>query len=279
MFTLPVSFGIFIVFIAFLAEYIDSSVGMGYGTSLTPVLLLMGFEPLQVVPAVLLSELVSGLMAAVLHHTMGNADFRLPRVNIARLPNRIAQLGIAGTIQRGLTLHLRIVLVLVSCSLAGTVAAVFLALSIPQIYLKLYIIILIFVIGIVSLLTVNKSYPFSWKKIATLGLIAAFNKGLSGGGYGPVVTSGQLLSGVNGKNAVAITSFSEGLTCLVGVALYWFASTPIDWTLAPYLLIGAVLSVPLSTYTVKKINSRALRFTIGGFTVAVAGFSLLKLFV
>jgi hypothetical protein len=29
---------------------------------------------------------------------------------------------------------------------------------------------------------------------------------MSGGGYGPVVTGGQLLSGVNGKNAIAITS-------------------------------------------------------------------------
>jgi len=40
--------------LAFVCEFIDSSLGMGYGTSLTPILLLMGFHPLQVVPAVLL---------------------------------------------------------------------------------------------------------------------------------------------------------------------------------------------------------------------------------
>ena len=48
--------GLCIAFIAFLAEYVDSTLGMGYGTTLTPVLLLMGYEPMQVVPAVLLSN-------------------------------------------------------------------------------------------------------------------------------------------------------------------------------------------------------------------------------
>ena len=38
--------------LAFVCEFVDSTLGMGYGTSLTPILLLMGFEPLQVVPAV-----------------------------------------------------------------------------------------------------------------------------------------------------------------------------------------------------------------------------------
>ena len=34
--------GLPIVFMAFVAEYFDSSLGMGYGTSLTPILLLLG---------------------------------------------------------------------------------------------------------------------------------------------------------------------------------------------------------------------------------------------
>jgi uncharacterized membrane protein YfcA len=45
---------------------------MGYGTTLTPVVLLLGFEPLHVVPAVLLSEFVTGLVAAGFHHKVGN---------------------------------------------------------------------------------------------------------------------------------------------------------------------------------------------------------------
>ena len=56
------------IFLAALAcEYMDSSLGMGYGTTLTPLLLLSGFEPLQIVPAVLISELMTGLTAGLLH--------------------------------------------------------------------------------------------------------------------------------------------------------------------------------------------------------------------
>lgn len=63
------------IFLAALAcEYLDSSLGMGYGTTLTPLLLIAGFEPLQVVPAVLLSELLTGVTAGALHHRDGNVD-------------------------------------------------------------------------------------------------------------------------------------------------------------------------------------------------------------
>ena len=67
IFGLAFGIGITIVIIAFFAEYIDSTLGMGYGTTLTPLLILFGFEPLQVVPAVLLSELVTGLLAGFTH--------------------------------------------------------------------------------------------------------------------------------------------------------------------------------------------------------------------
>jgi len=83
-------------------------------------------------------------------------------------------------------------------------------------------------------------------------LMAAFNKGISGGGYGPVVTSGQIMSGVKSKKATGITSLAEGLTCLVGVITYLiFTNHAIEWELAPSLVLGAVLSVPFAAYTVK----------------------------
>ena len=61
---------------AFVCEYVDSTLGMGYGTTLTPLLLLMGYKPLEIVPVILLSELISGLMAGAFHHFQGNVNFR-----------------------------------------------------------------------------------------------------------------------------------------------------------------------------------------------------------
>lgn len=243
-----------ILLFAFICEYIDSSLGMGYGTTLTPLLLIMGYRPLQVVPAVLLSELVTGLTAAFLHHRFKNSNFKLKSDDT------------------------KIALIMAGCSVVGTLAAIVIALNLPILYVKLYISLLVLTMGVIILVTLNRKFLFSWKKIVSLGLLASFNKGLSGGGYGPVVTSGQILSGVNMKNAIGITSLAEGLTCLVGVIAYLlFTNHTIEWDLAPSLVLGALLSVPLAAYTVKKFKGKHLRTVVGWATLALGLVSLGKI--
>ena len=125
---------------------------------------------------------------------------------------------------------------------------------------------------------INKKFNFSWKKIIGLGLIASFNKGLSGGGYGPVVTSGQILCGVDGKSAVGITSLAEGLTCAVGIAMYLLISkSPLDLKLAPFIVLGAVLSVPFSVKSVKKITEKRLKLAIAILTIILGLFTIIKI--
>ena len=258
-----------IVLLAFIAEYVDSTLGMGYGTTLTPILMLMGFAPLEIVPAVLLSELVTGLIAGFTHHVMGNVTFLPKTMRIPLILKRLREEGFVNGVRRGAPLHLKVTLVLASCSILGTVASVLLALNLPTLILKLYIGVLIFGIGIVILATLNRTFRFSWKRIMGLGILASFNKGISGGGYGPVVTGGQLLAGVDSKNAIGITSLAEGLTCVVGVVTYWVNPQSIDWGLAPWLCLGALLSVPFSAWTVKVMKSNKLRLLIGVATVVL----------
>jgi uncharacterized membrane protein YfcA len=275
-FQLPFKLGILVAVIAFFAEYIDSTLGMGYGTALTPLLLLMGFDPLEIVPAVLLSEFLTGISAGFTHHSLGNVNFGLKTISIRKIFISFRRLGMAESFRRGVSLHLKIVLLIVSCSIVGTILAVLIAVNLPKFYLKLYIGILIFIIGIVILITAKKQYGFSWKKITFLGLIASFNKGISGGGYGPVVTGGQMIAGIDGKNAIGITSLAEGLTCLVGVTVYLVVGHGMSWKLAPYLIIGALLSVPLSALTVRRIPTNILRTVIGFITIALGVLTLLK---
>ncbi len=244
-----------IILLAFLCEFIDSTLGMGYGTALTPVLLIIGFGPLAIVPCVLLSELITGITAGIAHHKAGNVNFKRRSI------------------------HLKIALVLAACSVIGATLAVFIAINIPKLWLNTYIGLMVLGMGIIILLTLNKDYRFSWKKIIGLGSIAAFNKGMSGGGYGPVVTGGQILSGVNGNNAVGITSLAEGLTCVVGVIVFIASPGTINWGLAPSLIIGAVLSVPLSAIIVKKMPTKTLKITIGLITLVLGLITLIKLFL
>jgi len=277
VFELAFGIGITIIVLSFLIEYIDSTLGMGYGTTLTPLLMIVGgFEPLQVVPAILLSQLISGLLAGFAHHSVGNVNFKIKTTNIRYIIKKIKELGFIESFKQGIPSHLKITLLIASCSIVGMLVAVFVAINLPAFYLKLYIGALVLVIGIVILATINKHNGFSWKKITSLALIASFNKGISGGGYGPIVTGGQLLAGVDGKNAIGITSLAEGLTCVVGVIMYIVANHIINWTLAPYLIVGATLSVPLSAYTVKKIKTTKLKIVIGIFTIMLGIITLGK---
>ena len=277
MFELGLSIIITLVICAFLCEYMDSTLGMGYGTTLTPVFLLMGFSPMQIVPAILLSELISGVLAGVFHHREGNVDLKPKSADIFKITKMLSPLGYIDTFKKTVPLHLKVALLLAVCSIVGTVTAVFVAVNIPKFWLKLYIGCLVLSMGIVILVCFNRDFKFSWKKIGFLGMIASFNKGMSGGGYGPVVTGGQILSGVSGKSAIGITSLAEGLTCLVGVIAYVLISkNPVDWKLAPYIILGAVLSVPLSAKSVKWISTKNLKLAIALLTIILGVLTIVQ---
>lgn len=233
--------------LAFACEFVDSSLGMGYGTTLTPILLLAGYELKVIVPVVLLSEFVTGLTAGGFHHVLGNANFKLR----SRDSKVVAVLGTAGI-------------------LGGLTAVQFLT-RVPRYYAKLYFALMITAMGVIILARRNGRYKFSWAKVAGLGLISSFNKGMSGGGYGPLVVGGQVLSGCDAKNAVGCTSLAESLVCLV--ALIGFAVSGVFPTtaLAVPIVLGALLSAPCAAVTTRYLDSKVDLKRVVGFVVLVLG--------
>ena len=227
---------------------------MGYGTTLTPLLLLAGFEPLQIVPCVLLSEFATGLSSAVMHHRDGN-------VNLLR--DRQAR---------------NTAILLSVLSIVGTVAAVTFALHVPKFWLKAIIGVIILSVGVITLATIRRRLRYRRSHMIALGAVAAFNKGLSGGGYGPLVTAGQVVSGISPKSAVAITSLAESLTCLVGLIAYTAMRGQIDWMLAGPLTLGAMLSVPVATLTVRGLSEGVMRTSVGVVTCLLGLLTFARLF-
>lgn len=270
---------VFIVTAAFLAEYVDSSLGMGYGTILVPVLLLFGFSPMQIVPAILVSELITGLLAGFFHHKQGNVNFKPKTIDIFLIIKNLKSLGCIESFKENLPLNLKTALILAVCSIAGVIIGASTAVNISNFWIRLYIGFLLLAMGVIIIAFLNKKFQFSWGKIMTLGLIASFNKGISGGGYGPLVTGGQILTGIEGKSAVGITSLAEGLTCMVGVITYVVASrNPIDWRLAPWIIAGAVVSVPFSALSVKKISCQKMKLAIAVLSIILGGFTIIRTF-
>lgn len=244
------TFGILLLCLGF--EFMDSTLGMGYGTSLTPILLLMGYEPLDLVPTILVSEFLSGFAASFFHAEAGNVSFA-PR-----------------------SLHLRAALILSVCSLIGVAIGVQFAFHAPQHILRLAIGAIITVSGILILAVSHRTFAFHAWKISLLGIVASFNKAVSGGGYGPLMTSGQVLSGVEARAAVGITSFAEGFTCLAGVLLFLARGQRLELELLIPVASGALLSVPVSARIVQQVREDWMKRVVAVFTLVMGVLILWK---
>ena len=239
---------------AFAAELIDSSLGMGYGTILSPVLIIMGFPPLVVVPAILLSQAFGGFSASVFHHRLENV--RLTRQS-----------------RDG-----KIVILITILGVVAVVGAAILATGISKAALKTYIGILVLVMGIILLSRIR--FRFSWNKMVGVGIISSFNKGMSGGGFGPVVTAGQIIAGHGHKNAIGVTTAAEVPICIIGFIAYCIlkGSDAImrDWIVFVPLAIGSLISTPFGASITRKFPENKVRPTLGILVVILGIWTLAK---
>ncbi|TET21287.1 MAG: sulfite exporter TauE/SafE family protein [Candidatus Stahlbacteria bacterium] len=273
------SLGLFfiIVVLAFACEFIDASVGMGYGTIGAPVLIVMGFDPLFVIPAILLSQAVGGLTASLFHQRNRNVSFS------------------------SRSKDLKIFLVIAGAGTLATIFAAIVALNIPKVWLKTYIGVLVLGMGVLML--INLRFNFSLKKMIGVGIISGFNKALSGGGFGPVVTGGQIISGHKAKRAIGVTTFAEAPICITGFITYIvvklikqdptpllsrpvgdiassiFSTSILRWDLIVALLIGVIFVAPLGPLLTKKIIKIKWHYILGPLIILLGAWVLIKTYL
>jgi uncharacterized membrane protein YfcA len=110
--------------------------------------------------------------------------------------------------------------------------------------------------------------------------VGGFNKGVGGGGYGPVITVGGLLSGVPVKSMVAVTSLAEGLTCLFAV-ITWFAlltsGVVVDYMLLPSFVLGTILAAVAAPYTTRVLPEKFWKWCVPIYCCILAAYSFVKI--
>jgi len=242
----------------FVGELLDSSLGMLYGTILSPVLIIAGYDPLVVVPSILLTQAVGGLIAAVIHHRLHNVDFGVDNEAFSGREGS----GLLRSLRRATTRDFKVTLVIAILGIGASVFAAFIATSIPKAALKTYIGALVLVMGLV--LVTRSRFTFSWKKILGIGAISAFNKGLSGGGFGPIVTAGQMLSGREGVRSIGSTTLAEAPICIAGFLIYILRNGLSDWSLVIFLGVGAIVGALIGPHITSRFKSeKRLRVGLG----------------
>ncbi len=245
-----------VVVLSFVFETVDSASGMGFGTTLTPLLFTMGYDPLQVVPSLLVSETMTGLLAAGVHHEFGNVRF-----STSRPLNRAT----------------RVTLVLTVTGLVGTLLSIglaYVAFELPAGLLELYVAVLVIGMGVLGLVRsyLPRTSTYRSDLLLWFALLAGINKGVASGGYGPVVTLGQIFAGVYEKTATAISSLSEGIVSLVGALAYvslLSAGLPVDYVLLPSLLAGAFFASIVAPYAVRVLPRWVLAYMIPLYAILI----------
>jgi uncharacterized membrane protein YfcA len=232
-----------------LGELLDSSLGMLYGTILSPVLIIAGYDPLVVVPSILLTQAVGGFVAAGMHHRLRNANFRVDNKALKRGDGS----GVIRSLKRATPRDVKVVLVVSVLGVLASVFAATVATNVPKAALTTYIGALVLVMGVI--LIARSKFTFSWRKILAIGAISAFNKGLSGGGFGPLLTAGQMISGRESRSAVGATTLSEAPICIAGFLAYLLENGMRTWNIVIFLGIGAIAGALIGPFITAKFRS------------------------
>ena len=107
----------------------------------------------------------------------------------------------------------------------------------------------------------------SWKRLYAISIIAGFNKAVSGGGYGTLMTSGQILTERTVKRSVGITQLSEATLSTLGFIIYLIVNnlseTILVLELGLVMVLTGFISGPLGAAIVKKLDDEIARKTVG----------------
>ncbi|MBD3341561.1 MAG: TSUP family transporter [Candidatus Lokiarchaeota archaeon] len=245
---------IVIVILGFLAAFSDTSLGMGYSL-LTPILMLIGYQAIVVVPILLLAQMCIGFTGTIFHHLYGNIDLSSKEKDV------------------------KITILFSLTGMTGMLIAVIVAINVPAIVLSIYIGAILFAAGI--LMMVKLKFEFTWAKLYVLSALGAFNKAMSGGGYGPITTSGQIMSDRKVKKSIAVTSFSEAFLSGFGFLLYFIFNNfqLVEVQLMIIMVISGVIATPLGALLAKKLNKKRARIVIGFASISLGIITVIRLFI
>jgi uncharacterized membrane protein YfcA len=241
--------------IGFFAQFIDGTVGMGYGAFSASLLIGMGIMPALASASIHTAEIFTTLFSGISHLKFGNVKKEW------------------------------LLLLIIPGAVGGGLGAWFLA-SIPGDTMKPFVAGFLIIMGAIMLYrfipTKKASKPsrlskalssprFSSKKIPILGFIAAFFDAVGGGGWGPIATPGLILTeNEEPRKVVGTVNLAEFFITIVIAATFFFTlgAGEYDWRMIGMLLIGGVIAAPIAAYLCKRLPARILGILVGAVLVA-----------
>jgi uncharacterized membrane protein YfcA len=222
---------LFIIYaiIGFLAQFINGSIGMGYGVTSTTFLLSFGVVPAIASSSVHTSGIFTSLFSGAAHFKIGNVkrEIVLPLAVSGCIGGIIGAFGVVFTPIAPLKVLVGVILLALGC-------LVFYRFTFNG-----------------ALIKVEKKSP---RMLLALGFIAAFLDALGGGGWGPTVTPTLILNHSDPREVVGSVNFARFFVTATITLTFFFLLGPsgFNWSLVAALIVGGLISAPIAVLLCKR---------------------------
>lgn len=230
------------------AEIIAGSMGMGYGVICATILLIMNVDPRAISGSIHASETITAAAGSISHFKLKNMDKELIK--------RLLIPAIIGTVIGAL--------LLLYLGNEGNGLA-----KLTKPFIAMYTIVLGF-----KILRNGFRGKVENKEVKTipLGLFAGFVDAFTGGGWGPLVTSSFIKNGHTPRYVIGVSTFTNFAITVVSTIIFITVPEAINWRIALGLIIGGVVTAPISALVTSKLPPRKIFFIIG-FLIIIMGFT------
>lgn len=233
----------------FLAQMVDGSLGMGYGTISTTFLLANGVSPAIVSSRVHSARVFSSGVSGYSHHRFGNINKKLFKTLVVP--------GIIGAVT-GATL-----------AYVGQKYATYvrIPLSIYTCFLGYFII---------KKALRKKIANDKVKKAGWLAGVGGFMDAFAGGGWGALVTGTLISKRKNPRYVIGSVCLAEFFVVFASAVTFFILLKHIPVGDVLGLIIGGVIAGPIAARLVGKLPLKAMYYAVGGFVILTSLFTLFK---
>lgn len=229
--------------VGFLAQIIDGTLGMAYGTVSTAFLLSLGLSPAVASASVHTAEVFTSGVSGLFHLRFGNVDRGLFR--------RLVVPGVLG----------------------GILGAYVLT-AVPAHRIRPFVAAYLTVMGAVILWrTFRRPHPRPDRAragVPLLGFVGGFLDAVGGGGWGPIVTSTLVARGNHPRLAVGSVNLAEFFVTVAQAATFFAVLRLTHGRIVLGLIAGGVMAAPVAAYLARRLPTRLLMGLVGGLIMALS---------
>ena len=231
------------------AQIIDGALGMAYGITATTFLLSTGVTPAVASASVHIAEIFTTGFSGLSHWRFGNINKRL-----------FKQLLIPGVI--------------------GALTGAWILTTIDGKAIKPWISAYLLIMGIYILSKawrhVKAHRTEAPKHVPALALTGGFVDAVGGGGWGPVVTTSLLGSGMDPRTTIGSVNAAEFFLAIASGVTFAILVGFTHWQVIAGLVIGGLFAAPFAAWLCRHLQARVLLVIVGLLITSLSTYNLWK---